>query len=102
MSEHFDQPVDGKSAKIGIADSRYICRRNTGELSCLAYRKLAPVEGDYDFGGQLRLHLARGGICKSEIGENIVAAPNDFEVFIHHDSISFKRFKRASINSISF
>ena len=65
-----------------------------------AHCRPAPVERLDDFRGQDGLQLLGIGVCMAEVAEDVSVAAHDFE-FVGHFNISFNRFNRWRIRSIS-
>src|SRR6266480_1480189 len=95
------QPVHGEAVQLDPPDAGKVRRRNAGDLPGLANGQLALIEQLDNPGGKDRPKLFKIGVRMVEVAENIPAALDNIKIIVAHRSISFSRFSRSWIRSIS-
>jgi hypothetical protein len=102
--EPIDDPhkaIDRKTVQVRVADPREIRRRNAGPIMRLPNAQALAVERLDNLGGQERLELPDIRIRHIQVSVDVSAPADNFKLFIFHRNISFNRFSRSIISSIS-
>jgi hypothetical protein len=94
------EAIDGQPSEIRVANAREVGRRNAGSVMRSAHSQAFPIERLDDFGGQDRLELLGIRVLVPKAAEQIAASPPCVQLFFYRN-ISFSRFKRSLVGSIS-
>ena len=95
------ETVYREPAQIRIAHAREISCSYAREAMRLPNTQAIPIERLDNFRGQDCLELFYIRILFTEIPEHVPAAAYHFKLFLFHLNISFNRFRRSRIASIS-
>jgi hypothetical protein len=95
------ETVYREPAKICIPHAREISRSYARQAMRFPDTQAIPIERLDNFCGQDRLELRYIRILFAEIPEHVSAAAYHFKLFLFHLNISFNRFRRSLITSIS-
>jgi len=96
-----DQTIERETRKVSVTDAREVRRRNASESMRRSYRQAIAIESLDDLCREQRFELLHVGVVLAEVAIDISTAADDFERFVLHHNISFNRFTRAAIKSIS-
>jgi hypothetical protein len=102
--EPIDDPhkaIDRKTVQVRVADTREIRCRNAGPIMRLPNAQALAVERLDNLGGQERLELPDIRIRHIQVSVDVSAPADNFKPFPFHRNISFNRFSRSLISSIS-
>src|SRR3974390_1926125 len=99
--EHRHQPIRCEASQFGIANTRQVRRRYSRPRRRRPHRQPVPFQHLDDLGSQYGLELRGIRIRTPQVPERVPASPYDFHFFAPHRNISFNRFSRSRINSIS-
>ena len=95
------ETVYREPAKVRISHAREISCSYAREAMRLPDTQAIPIERPDNFRGQDRLELFYIRILFTEISEHVAATAYHFKLFLFHLNISFNRFRRSRIESIS-
>src|SRR5271165_951808 len=99
--QHRYQAVHREAPKVSVADAGEVGRCDARAGVRRAHGQSLPAECLDDLSGQDGLELLRVGTLVPKVTERIAAPPHHFQLLTLHRNISFSRFKRSLINSIS-